>query len=291
MLWKPDRLRFGPAGIPHRAKSRTTKHGIIEVKAIGLDAMEIEFVRKIGLTDTTARDVRTIARNLDVALTVHAPYYINLASPDKDKVEASVRRIYQSAVIGNMAGAWSVCFHAAYYMGRSSEKVYRLVKEVLVKLVKSLQDQGIEIWLRPETTGASSEFGDLNELLKLCSELEMILPVVDFAHLHARSGGLINSYEEFSTVLTTLENALGSIVLENMHIHVSGIQYNEKGEVKHLNLKDSDLRYEELMKTLWDFKIKGVLICESPNLEEDATLLKNTYERFEKHERRARPGS
>lgn len=279
-LWKPDRLRFGPAGIPNRAKTRSTKHGIMEVKALGLDAMEIEFVRRISLTEASAREVEAVARGLDVALTVHAPYYVNLASNERGKAEASMQRVYQSAVVGKIAGAWSVCFHAAYYMGRGSEEVYQIVKESLKAIVKRLQDEGVEIWLRPETTGAPTEFGTLEELVRLSMELEMVLPVVDFAHLHARSNGLYNSYEEFCSVLSLIEERLGKEALNNMHIHVSGIEYGEKGEIRHLNLNESDFNHDDLMSALKDFNVRGVLICESPNLEEDALLLKQTYEKL-----------
>ena len=277
-LWRPDRLRFGPAGIPLRAKARSTKQGVLEVKALGLDAMEIEFVRRISLTEQSAREVAAIARELDVALTVHAPYYVNLASPDKSKAEASAQRVYQSAVIGYAAGAWSVCFHAAYYMGKGSEEVYSIVKEALKGIIAKLKDEGVEIWLRPETTGSPTEFGTLDELLKLSSELEMVMPVIDFAHLHARSNGAFNSYEEFSDVLSRIEDALGREALGNMHIHVSGIEYGEKGEVRHLNLRESDFEYEDLVRALKDFNVKGVLISESPNLEEDALMLKKLFE-------------
>ena len=277
-VWKPDRLRFGPAGIPRRAKARSTKRGVIEVKALGLDAMEIEFVRRISLTEASARDVRKVAESLDVALTVHAPYYVNLASPDAEKAKASAERVYRAAVVGSIAGAWSVCFHAAYYMGREPSEVYSIVKSSLKEILKRLQDEGVEIWLRPETTGSLSEFGTLEELLRLSSELEMVLPVVDFAHMHARSGGRINSYEEFSEVLARIEEVLGREALENMHMHVSGIEYGEKGEIRHLNLEESDFNYVDLLKVLRDFGVKGVLICESPSLEDDALLLKNSYE-------------
>ncbi len=277
-LWRPDRLRFGPAGIPLRAKARSTKQGVLEVKALGLDAMEIEFVRRISLTEQSAREVAAIARELDVALTVHAPYYVNLASPDKSKAEASAQRVYQSAVIGYAAGAWSVCFHAAYYMGKGSEEVYSIVKEALKGIIARLKDEGVEVWLRPETTGSPAEFGTLDELLKLSSELEMVMPVIDFAHLHARSNGAFNSYEEFSDVLSRIEDALGKEALGSMHIHVSGIEYGEKGEVRHLNLQESDFEYEDLVRALKDFNAKGVLISESPNLEEDALMLKKLFE-------------
>ncbi|MEM1509024.1 MAG: TIM barrel protein [Thermofilaceae archaeon] len=282
MHWSPDKLRFGPAGIPLRVKARSTKQGIIEVKTLGLNAMEIEFVRRISLDIESAGEIKEIARKLDVILTVHAPYYVNLASPDSSKAEASAHRVYESAAVGYAAGAWSVCFHAAYYMGRHSEVVYSVVKETLKSVVKKLQDESIEIWLRPETTGGLSEFGTLPELLRLSSEIEMVLPVIDFAHIHAREVGSLRSYEDFSHILSEVERVLGKYALSNMHIHVSGIEYGEKGEIKHLNLNESDFKYRELIRALKDYQVKGVLICESPNLEEDALLLKQIYTSFSK---------
>jgi len=279
-VWIPDKLRFGPAGIPRSAKTRSTKNGVVEVKRLGLDAMEIEFVRRIGLSEKSARDVRKIAESLNIVLTVHAPYYVNLASPDEAKAAASIERVFRSAVIGHIAGAWSVCFHTAYYMGRDSETVYSIVKEALKTIVRRLSETGVEIWVRPETTGAPSEFGTLDELLRLSEDLEMVLPVIDFAHLHARSKGKVNSYEEFSDILAEIESRLGREALENMHIHVSGIEYGDKGEIRHLNLRESDLNYLDLLRALRDFSVKGVVICESPNLEEDALLLKDSYARL-----------
>jgi len=276
-MWTPDRLRFGPAGIPHSTQRKSTFNGIMQVKALGLDAMEIEFVRRINLREEEARKAGEAARSADVVLTVHAPYYINLASPEEEKAEASIQRICQSAVIGGLAGAWSVCFHPAYYKGRSPEEVYGIVKRALERIVETLKGDGVEIWVRPETAGALSEFGSLEEVVRLSEELDMVLPVVDFAHIYARSRGEYNSYEAFASILDVIEAHLGREALTNMHMHVSGIEYGEKGERRHLNLAESKLRFRELLKALKDYGVRGVLICESPNLEEDAMLLRDEY--------------
>jgi deoxyribonuclease-4 len=124
--------------------------------------------------------------------------------------------------------------------------------------------------------GKGSQFGTLEEILNLSTEVEGIAPCVDFAHWHARTGAF-NSYQEFAAMLSQIENRLGRTALDNMHIHASGIAYGKKGELKHLNLKESDFQYIELIKALKDYKVKGLFICESPNLEEDALLLQTTY--------------
>jgi deoxyribonuclease-4 len=240
--------------------------------------MEIEFVRGVRMKEEMAQDVFETASAENVALSVHAPYYINLNSAEQEKIEASVKRIYESARIGALCGAESIVFHPAYYQKDSSEKVYSRVVRLLGDLSSRLSEENVNAVLRPETTGKPSQFGSLEELLQLSSEIDGVLPCIDFAHLHARSGGEENSYDEFSHTLSRIEDMLGRERLDDMHIHVSGIGYGPKGEQKHLNLEESDLNYTELMKSFKDFNIKGLVICESPNLEGDALLLKNTYD-------------
>jgi len=286
VVFKPKRLRFGPAGIPLSTVKRSTVEGIKRVRELGLDAMELEFVRSINISEEKASEVKKVATDMNVLLTCHGQYYINLNSPDEAKLKASIERVLKAARIAYLSGAWSLTFHAAYYMNTEPAKVYHRVKKILKEIVKKLQDEGIEIWIRPETTGKPTQFGTLNELIKLSQEIEYVLPTVDFAHLHAREGGAQNSYEEFSEILTKLEDGLGRLVLDNMHIHVSGIEYGAKGEIRHVNLKESDFLYKDLLKAFKDFKIKGVIICESPNLEEDALLLKHTYLRLKKRGRK-----
>jgi deoxyribonuclease-4 len=286
-MWQPDRLYFGPAGIPTTLKKGGVTEGILEVKRLGLDAMEIEFVRSIFLNEKSAVEVKKLRDQVGIVLTVHAPYYINLNSQEEAKVKASVERIIRSAEIGYKAGAWSVCFHAGYYGNSDPEATYRKVKEGVQTVLKHLRENSIEIWIRPEVLGKPSEFGSLEEVIRLSQELEGVLPVVDFAHLHARTVGGLKRYQDFASILEKIEKGLGRYALDNMHIHVSGIEYGEKGEKRHLNLAEADLEYKLLIKAFREFNIKGVVISESPNLEQDALLLKELfYARIEKSKRK-----
>lgn len=274
------KLYFGTAGIPISTPKRDVIAGINQVKDLGLDAMELEFVRRVSLSAERALEVRKVAKRAGVKLTCHGEYYINLNSPDEAKRKRSIERILNAAKIAYIAGAWSVCFHAAYYMGDDPKIVYDRVKEALKEVIRKLDNQGIKIWIRPETTGKPTQFGSLEEVLRLSQELEMVMPVIDYAHLRARNAGGFNSYDEFARVLELVEEYLGKEGLRNMHIHVSGIEYTEKGEKRHLNIEETDLDYEALVKSWRDFKIKGVVISESPNIEGDAILLRNTYRRL-----------
>ncbi len=275
---KIDRLRFGTAGIPLSTPKPSTLTGIEQVRKLGLDAMELEFVRGVNITSELAKKIKYVARKNDVLLTAHAPYYINLNAAEKAKVEASKKRIIQSAERLHDAGGWSVVFHAGYYLKQDPSKVYEKIKNEIKDIVKVLQDKGIDVWIRPELTGKPTQFGNLKELIKLSQDVEQVLPAIDFAHCHARHNGKYNSIEEWREMLSLIEKELGREALDNMHIHISGIHYSEKGEKNHLNLQESDLKWEDLLRVLKEFRVKGVVISESPNIEGDALLMKKKYE-------------
>jgi deoxyribonuclease-4 len=271
-----EKLVFGTAGIPLCVKNRDAEEGIREVVKLGLGAMELEFVRGVKMGVAKAKSVRNVAKKLGVVLTAHGPYYINLNSKEGEKRRASIKRILDTARVGWMCGAFSITFHPAYYHNDPPEKVYEVVKSALSEIVETLSSEGNKVWVRPETTGKKTQFGTLEEIIRLSEELEQVLPCVDFSHLHARTGKY-NTYDEFSYILESIENLLGRDALEQMHSHVQGIEYGEKGEINHLNLQESDFNYVELLKAMVDFDVKGVVICESPNIEEDALLLQKTY--------------
>jgi len=260
-------LLFGTGGSPHSSKTQSTIDGIRRVAELGLGCMELEFVYGVRMGEAGARLVAETASQEGVKLSAHGPYYINLNAREPEKVIASQERILQTARIGAICGAESIIFHAAFYLGDPPEKTYSVVK-------KYRENNGI--WVRPEVMGKPTQFGTIDEILNLCAELEGVGIGMDFAHWHARSGEA-NSYPEFTSVLQQIKQRLGDQALNNMHIHVSGIAYGQKGEKKHLNLQESDFNYVELLRALKDFDAKGLLICESPSLEGDALLLQETY--------------
>jgi deoxyribonuclease IV len=275
----PSGLLFGTAGIPLSTKDRDTINGIARVKELGLSCMELEFVHSVNISSEKAPSVKKAAMQNDVFLSCHAPYFINLNAIEPEKKHASIFRIENSAKILNECGGWSVCFHPGFYLNMDKESVFQTIKNSIKDIRKKLDDKGYDVWLRPETTGKETQFGNVDELLKISEEVEGVMPVFDFSHVHARSGGLYNTEKEFQEILGKVEKHLGKKGLENMHIHLSGINYSEKGERNHLILEESDMNYKDLMKVLKEFNVKGTVICESPNIEEDAILMKKYYER------------
>ncbi|MDO8717181.1 MAG: TIM barrel protein [Dehalococcoidales bacterium] len=272
-----ERLFFGTGGVPHSAQSGSTVDGIKRIAELGLGGMELEFVRGVNMGESTARQVAEVATSEGIKLSVHAPYYINFNSHEPEKIQASQVRLLQSARIGALCEAETVVVHTAFYLGDPPGEVYNRVKQYLQEVISILRGENNRIWIRPEIMGKATQFGTIEEILQLCTEVEGVAPGIDFAHLHARNG-VVNSYPEFAAILGKVQEKLGRAGLDNMHIHFSGIRYGDRGEISHLNLKESDLQYVELLRALRDFDVKGLVVCESPNLEEDARLLKTTYD-------------
>jgi deoxyribonuclease-4 len=274
---KTGGLLFGTGGVPVSAKSRSTEAGIERIAELGLGCMEVEFVQGVRMSPEVAVSVGELAARKKVALTAHGPYFINLNAVEPQKVHMSKERILQTARTAALFGARSITFHAAFYLKNTPAETYAKVKRHLQEVVNTLRREGNEVTISPEVMGKPSQFGTLEEILQLSGDIEGVAPCIDFSHWHARTGKA-NSYQEFLDILDQVEKKLGRRGLDNMHIHVSGIAYGKKGEIKHLMLPDSDFQYAELLKALKKRKAKGVVICESvPYLEQDALLLQQTY--------------
>lgn len=270
-------LLFGTAGTPTISKTRSTEAGIDCVAELGLGCMEVEFVYGVRMSEKAAITAGELAARKGITLTVHGPYYINLNAVEPEKIRASKERILHSARIASLLGARSVTFHAAFYLGNTPQETYQTVKRHLGEVTSILRREGSKVIISPEITGKPSQFGTLEELLRLSTDLEGVRPCIDFSHWHARTGKA-NSYHEFTDILKNIESKLGRQALDNMHIHISGIEFGKKGERKHLMLSESDIRYMELLHALKDHRAKGVVICESsPYLERDALLLQQAY--------------
>lgn len=268
-----DKLNFITAGIPLKTDNYGSAFKILE--EMNLDGMEIEFVHGVRMSDNSQKIVAEASKKF--VITAHGPYYINLNSKEQEKIDASVVRIIDTALMADKIGAYSITYHAAFYMGNEKKVVFDKVVEQTKRIIDVVEQAGLKVWIRPETTGKSTQWGDLDEVINLSKEFKQVLPCIDFSHLHARSGGKLNEYKDFCSILERLGNEVGQYALENFHGHLAGIAYSDKGEKNHLNLLESDMNYKDLLKALKEFKVKGALVCESPNIEDDCKLIKEYY--------------
>ncbi len=267
-----DKLHFLTAGIPSSAKDYNNAFDILD--EMNLDGLEVEFVHGVRYSPKTRE---AILNRGDKIITHHGPYYINLNAKEEDKIDASITRVLDTARAGKDLGAYSITYHAAFYLGENSAAVTEKMIERHKVITDTLQKEDNNIWIRPETTGKNSQWGTLEEIVELSKNFSQVLPCIDFAHIHARNNGIYNTYDEFSKILEYIGNNLGDTALNNFHAHAAGIEYSQKGEKRHLIFDEADFNYKDLLRVLKNFNVKGVIVCESPNIEIDTKILKDYY--------------
>lgn len=269
-------FRFGTVGNPLSTPKKPggSVGGVMRLAELGLDALELGWVRSVRVSEKTCAAIKATAAAHGVALSVHAPYFINLNADDEEWPK-SRQRLMDAAYYGHLAGATDIVFHPGSYFGRPPDEVLPKAIARLQEVVAELETLGVAVTLRPETMGKAAVIGSLEDTLRLSQEVPGVQPCLDFAHLHARPGdGSMNTYDEWARVLEAYAQALGEEALRHLHIHLSGIEYGPKGERNHLKIEEADLDIRAIFRALKAFGAAGRILCESPVLEEDAVLLK-----------------
>ncbi len=250
--------------------------GLKRAKKLGITAMEIEWVQNVPKDPARMAEIRKTAEELDITLTVHAPYYVNLNSPDETTLSESKKRIIAALSMGELAGVRSVCVHAAFNLKQSPEVVYANVSAAVEDILQHKAKLFPHVNLGIETMGKAAQFGTLEECLKMSKEYAQY-PVLDPAHMHARFAGAWNTAAEWNDMFDQYQRVLGKKALKNVHMHYSGIEYGPHGEKRHLPLRQSDANWKDFLRVLKEREIEGTVVCESPLLEEDTLLLQREF--------------
>ncbi|MBR3109142.1 MAG: TIM barrel protein [Clostridia bacterium] len=278
-------IRFGPAGNSDSFYAQGYKaswQAPAWLRGMGLSAYEYSFGRGIRLTDDMADTIAGYARENDIAISVHAPYFINLANPAPEKRERSFRDITDSARLVARMGGDRVVVHPGAVMKLDREEAVQNCRDGLKEAYRRLDDMGLsQVHLCPETMGRPSQVGDLKETLDFCVLDERFIPCVDFAHLHALGQGALNTPEDFAAVLDEIEAILGLERARTMHVHFSTIEYGPAGEKRHRTFADENFgpRFEHLAPLLKERGYAPRVICECHGtMAEDAKKMMEIYQ-------------
>ena len=269
-------FKFGTVGSPAATPANPggTVGGIRYAASLGLDALELAWVQGVRVGEAACAAIKQTAEELGVALSVHAPYYINLNGAD-EKWPRLRTYLMDAAHYGNLAGATDIIFHPGTYFGRPADEVLKVVLPRLQGCVEELRAAGNPVMLRPEISGKAAMLGSLADVLEMARAILGVIPCIDFAHLHARLGdGAMNTYAEWVSSLDLYRQSLGDDAMQHMHIHLSGIAYGPKGEKNHLVMEEADLDFKNLLRALHNSGAQGRLMCESPVMEVDALKFK-----------------
>jgi deoxyribonuclease IV len=275
----PDHFRFGTVGSPISTPKKPggSVGGIQRSRELGLDALELGWVNSVRVSEKTCHEIQIAGQENQVAISVHAPYFINLNADDEEWPK-SRKRLMDAAYYGFLAGATDIVFHPGSYFGLPAQEVLPKAIARLNDCLEELRSAGNLVTLRPETMGKAAMLGSLEDTLEMSRSIPGVEPCLDFAHLHARVGdGSMNKYEKWVECLEKYASALGMEALHRLHIHLSGIEYGAKGERNHLPLEEADIDTQAIFRALKEFGCQGRILCESPIMEEDALKLQQAW--------------
>lgn len=276
--------RFGSAGngdLFYKMGYKSSIQAPEFLSSIGLNAYEFQCGRGVNIGEQTSIKLGENARAHDVALSIHAPYYISLASPKEETRENSIKYIIESATAARNMGAERVIIHPGGTKPYTQEEAFSIATETLKRTFSELDNLGLSnIRICPETMGKTALLGSLEQILSFCLLDERLIPCIDFGHLNARNMGALQKQQGFNTVFDQIENTLGASRLREIHIHFSKIEYTQGGEKRHLTFEDDVFGpdFEPVIELIVKKNLSPVVICESAGTQaEDAVIMANFY--------------
>jgi len=275
-------IRFGPAGNSGRFYAegwKSSEQAPAWIAAQGLDAYEYAAGHGLGIGEDAALRIGEAARRAGVAVSIHAPYYINCGNPDRR--ESSIRYLLEAARAVVRMGGSRVVFHPGSPGNQSRGEALRVMMETVALAREQLDRAGLDaVTLCPETMGRPSQLGTLDEVLAICREIPGTLPTIDFAHLHAAACGALKGPAEFEDVVERIMEALGRGRAQRFHAHFSHIAYTAKGEKCHMTFADPGYGpdFAHLAPVLVRYGLEPTIICESRGTQaDDAVIMKRLF--------------
>lgn len=277
-------LRIGPSGNSvgfYESGHKHTYEAAQWLREIGLTAYEYSFGRGVHLTDETAAKIGAAMKRFDIALSVHAPYFINFANPNPDMIEKSIGYIVQSLDALKKMGGVRAVFHPASAGKLARADAVALTKSNIAIMLDRLNSLGYDDYiLCPETMGKLGQIGTVEEIIDFCKLDRHLYPCFDFGHINSYTRGGIKGKDDYKRIIDRTYAELGEEKAKNIHIHFSKIQYGASGEIRHLTLADTDYgpEYRPLAEIIDEYGMTPFIICESKDvMAEDALIMKNFH--------------
>lgn len=276
-------IKFGPAGNAQSfadAGFKATVDAPRWLHEMGLNAYEYQCGRGVNIGEETARKIAAQAALHDIAMSLHAPYYINLSNRDEERVQKNIGYVLASCQAATWLGADRIVVHTGGVGKQSRTKAFENTKENVRDILNAVEQAGYTTTICLETMGKQSVIGSAEEIFELVALDDRLLPCIDFGHLNARTCGKCSTEEEFTQVLDLMENTIGTERARVFHSHFSHIEYGPKGEVRHLTFADEQYGpdFAPLAKLIAQRGWTPRFICESAGTQaEDAKQMMDMY--------------
>ena len=277
-------IKFGPSGACEEfsaQKFKKTSDGAIWLKNKGVDLFEYSFGRGVNISQDKAIEYGKVFKDNGIELSVHAPYFINLATIEEDKALNNIRYIEDSLKALKNFGGNRCVFHPGSPVKLERREAMNILLKAFEHIVQIKNDNGYkDLLLCPETMGKLAQLGDLEEIIEIVNVGDKnIIPCIDFGHLNAREQGLFKSKDDYKRVIDRLIDGIGEKKTFNMHVHFSKIQYTDKGELRHLTFEDTIFgpEFEPLMEVFNEYKMSPYVVCESAGTQTRDSLAMKAY--------------
>ena len=291
--------QFGVAGFPpafFESEYRKKRVNIFAwVRSLSLDWVELQNTYGVKMKDEQALEYKRLARQHNIGISLHAPYYITLASGDADIVKRSVERIFQCFHLAEVIGSSRIIFHPGHFPGTSPKERKDGFSQLIRVLSEIKNDVPKSIFLYAETAGKRSQLGSVEEVVEICSQIHYVKPCLDMAHVHGFRNGELTSEEKIYAILDYIGDMLGKDVLADVHFHMYPVEVDKNGEKKHrafddiipiqqisligeVNSEQYHPRPEHFIAALKKKRLSPVIVCEALNSQEKgARIMKDIY--------------
>ena len=280
-------IKFGPSGTDEAFAAAGYSHTVEVpgfIKESGLDIFEYSFGRGVRITEETARKIGQAFREKEVGISVHAPYYINFAGEEPQKLRATFDYLFASLdAVGWFGGTRAVFHPGSPLKSERRDAMDRLMRSMNLFMEEFYQKGYDDRFVCAETMGKINQLGDLDEIIEIVNVADNILPCIDFGHLNARTFGSLKTKEDYKRVLDALIDGVGEKKVKNMHVHFSKIEYGKGGEIRHLTFADQTFgpEFEPLAELLAEYRLEPWVLSESAGTQSiDAKSMKNLYFKY-----------
>ncbi|TEB11003.1 putative endonuclease 4 [Pelotomaculum sp. FP] len=287
-------IYFGPAGASESFYAQGHKSSLDMsewLAKLGLNAYEYQSTRGVKIGGEMAVKLGQLASQQGIRLSMHAPYYINLAARDEEMKRKTKAHLLNALKAASLMGAKVVVFHPGSGSGGDRKEILAGAKSFLKEILNEAEAEGTgTVQLAPETMGKRNQLGSLEEILELCELGPRLVPAVDFGHLNALSGGALVDRPAFAAILELIQERLGRAYIQNLHIHFSPVEFTGAGEKKHGTTLDTNLGpdFAPLAEILVEWGLTPTIICESAGRQaEDAIVYRDIYYRLKEEKKKA----
>lgn len=280
-----NRPLFGPSG--HSESFSAEGHTATTempawLKSRGLDLFEYSFGRGVNISSKTATEIGKICAENGIEMSVHAPYFINFASPEQEKADNSIRYVLSSLKILKCFGGNRCVFHAGAQGGAAREEAFARTKDKFAETLDAIaaEPEYADLIVCPETMGKQAQIGTVEEVAELCTMGDNVYPCVDFGHINSLYGGILRTADDFARIIETFGERIGEAKTRNMHVHFSKIQFGAKGEIRHLTFADTlyGPEFEPFAETIVKYGLTPHILSESAGTQaEDAAQMRDIW--------------